>query len=100
MSAALDPRSGQEFRSAKNPRAGRKRRFLDGGPTRIGTVREFVDQILAETAGQNAKEYRVRVVYASISVRGDLNTTGFLKLTKDDLERLQMLSDRLNPELQ
>jgi protocatechuate 3,4-dioxygenase beta subunit len=32
------------------------------GNKRVGSVREFVDQLLAETAGQNADEYSVRVV--------------------------------------
>jgi hypothetical protein len=70
------------------------------GQTRVGNVREFIDQILAETAGQNAEEYRVRVVYAFIRVEAEGNNTQYLKLTKDDLKQLQMLSDQLNPELQ
>ncbi len=38
--------------------------FFMVGNKRIGSVREFVDQILAETAGQDADEYSVRVVYS------------------------------------
>ena len=69
----LDP--GKNSDQLKIRELGESDVFWMVGRTRIGTVREFVDQILAETAGQNAEEYRVRVVYASISVRGELNTT-------------------------
>ncbi len=67
------------------------------GKTRIGSVREFVKQILAETAGQNA---RVRVVYNFSRVDFDGARTTYLNLTKDDLEQLQILSDQLTPEPQ
>ena len=68
------------------------------GNTRIGSVSEFVSQIVAETAGQNAAEYRVRVVYNFSTVDFDGNRTAYLKFTKDDLKRLQILSEQLAPE--
>ena len=45
------------------------------GQKRIGSVREFVSQILAETAGQNAEEYSVRVVYTFSTRRIPTGTT-------------------------
>src|SRR5262249_43037304 len=68
------------------------------GQKRIGSVREFVDQILTETAGQNADEYRVRVVYGFIRVHAEGTNTQYLRLTKDDLKQLKMTSDQLAPE--
>ncbi len=68
------------------------------GNKRIGSVREFVDQLLAETAGQNAEEYSVRVVYSFRNVEFVGTNTQYLKLTKDDRKQLQMLSDQLRPE--
>jgi hypothetical protein len=65
------------------------------GETRIGSVREFVNQILAETAGQNA---RVRVVYNFHRVDFDGSRTAYMNLTKVDLEQLQMVSDQLRPD--
>jgi protocatechuate 3,4-dioxygenase beta subunit len=68
------------------------------GRTRIGSVREFVGQILAETAGQNAAEYSVRVVYGFSRVDFDGSRTAYLRFTNEDREQLQMLSDQLTPE--
>lgn len=68
------------------------------GQKRIGSVREFVDRILAETAGQNAEHYQIRVVYTFSTVDFDGTNTQYLQLTKDDLKQLQGLSDRLAPE--
>ena len=68
------------------------------GNKRIGSVREFVDRILAETAGQNAEEYSVRVVYSFRTVDSVGTNTQYLKLTKDDLKQLQIVSDQLTPE--
>ena len=67
------------------------------GSTRIGSVSEFVSQIVAETAGQNAAEYRVRVVYNFSTVEFDGSRTAYLKFTKDDLKQLQTLSEQLAP---
>src|SRR5262249_9439962 len=73
--------------------------FFMVGNERIGSVREFVDGLLAETAGQNADRYRVRIVYISSRVDFDhITNTRYLQLTKDDLKPLKELSDRLAPE--
>jgi hypothetical protein len=68
------------------------------GSTRIVSVSEFVSQIVAETAGQNAAEYRVRVVYDFSTVELDASRTANLKFTKDDLKQLQTLAEQLAPE--
>jgi hypothetical protein len=67
------------------------------GRTRIGSVSEFVSQILAETAGQNADEYSVRVVYNFSRVDMDGSGTATLRFTKDDLKQLQSVSDQFTP---
>jgi hypothetical protein len=68
------------------------------GNKRVGSVREFVDQILAETAGRDADEYSVRVVYTFSTVDFDGTNTQHMRLTKNDLKELQMVSDQLTPE--
>jgi Carboxypeptidase regulatory-like domain len=64
------------------------------GKKRVGSVREFVDQLIAETAGQNADEYLVRVACSFSSIDLDGSNTRRMRLTKDDLEQLQMVSDQ------
>jgi uncharacterized GH25 family protein len=68
------------------------------GSTRIGSVSEFVSQILAETAGQNANEYSVRVAYNFSTVNFDGARTTTLIFTKADRTQLQILSEQLAPE--
>lgn len=68
------------------------------GRTRVHSVREFVDQLLAETAGQNTDQFSVRVVCGFQSVKGVWTNTQYVKLTKDDLKQLRILSNRLTPE--
>jgi beta-lactamase regulating signal transducer with metallopeptidase domain len=68
------------------------------GQQRIGSVREFVDRLLAETAGQNAELYSIRVVYSFRTVDFVGTNTQYLKLTKDDRRQLQVVSDRLTPD--
>jgi beta-lactamase regulating signal transducer with metallopeptidase domain len=71
------------------------------GEKRVGSVREFVNQILTEAAGQDAVKNAVRgvrVVYSFSTVDADGNNTQYLKLTKDDLKQLQIVSDQLKPE--
>ena len=68
--------------------------------TRVNSVREFVDQILAETADQDAEEYSVRVVYSFKTVETIGTSARLLKLTKGDRKQLQMLSDQLEVEPQ
>jgi hypothetical protein len=65
------------------------------GNKRVGSVREFVNQILAETAGKNAEVYSVRVVYSLSTLEFDGTNTQYLKLTNDDLKQLQIVSDQL-----
>jgi beta-lactamase regulating signal transducer with metallopeptidase domain len=72
--------------------------FFMVGNKRIGSVREFVGQILTETDGQNAEEYSVRVVYTFSRVDADGTNTQYLKLTKDDLKQLQIVSDQFTNE--
>lgn len=68
------------------------------GRTRVGGVREFVGQILAETAGQDADAYSVRVVYNFSRVDFDGARTANLRFTREDLKQLKILSDQLTPE--
>jgi beta-lactamase regulating signal transducer with metallopeptidase domain len=68
------------------------------GNKRIGSVREFVNQILTETGGQDAAKNGVRVVYSFSTVDADGTNTQYLKLTKDDLKQLQIVSDQLADE--
>jgi hypothetical protein len=68
------------------------------GDTRVANVREFVDQILTESGGPDAPRIGVRVVFSFSTPDGDGNNTQYLKLTKDDLNQLQILSDQLTPE--
>ncbi len=92
----LDP--GKDSDRLKIGRLAEGYTFWMVGRTRIGSVSEFVSQILAETAGQNADQYSVRVVYNFSTVEFDGSRTTSLKLTKDDLKQLQMISDQLTPE--
>ena len=65
------------------------------GQKRVGSVREFVNQVLEEAGDRDAAEYSVRVVYAYSDLDGDGTNTQYLKLTKDDLKQLQMVLDQL-----
>jgi protocatechuate 3,4-dioxygenase beta subunit len=64
----------------------------------VGNVREFIAQILAQTAGRDAEEYSVLVRHTFSTVEMDGTTSERLRLTKDDLKQLQAVSDRLAPE--
>jgi beta-lactamase regulating signal transducer with metallopeptidase domain len=71
------------------------------GHTRIGSVREFVNQILTEAIGQDAAKnavHGVPVIYRFSTVDGDGNMTQYLKLTKEDLKQLQIVSNQLTGE--
>jgi hypothetical protein len=92
----LDP--GKDSDRLKIGRLAEGYTFWMVGRTRIGSVREFVSQILDETAGQNADEYTVRVVYNCSTVNGDRSITTNLKFTKHDRKQLQILSEQLAPE--
>jgi Carboxypeptidase regulatory-like domain len=68
------------------------------GNKRVGSVREFVDQILAETAGKEAAEFSIRVVYSYTRVDSEGSSTQHMKLTKQDLEQLRVVSEQLSGE--
>ena len=102
----LDP--GNDSDRLRTQPAGR---FTEGchfwmvGHTRIGSVREFVNQILTEAIGENAAKnavHGVPVIYKFLTVdkefAGDGNMTQYLKFTNDDLKQLQVVSDQLRPE--
>ena len=72
--------------------------FFMVGNRRIGSFREFVDRILAETAGKDAEEYSIRIVYTFSTADSNGSNTQYLKLTKDDRKQLQIVSDQLTPE--
>ena len=95
----LDP--GNDSERLKIGRLAEGCGFWEVGNTRIGSVREFVNQVLTEAIGQNAAKnavHGVRVVYKFSTVDGDGNMTQYLKLTKDDLKQLQNVSDQLTAE--
>ena len=94
----LDP--GKDSDRLKFGRLAEGNVFFLVGKKRIGSVREFVDQILAETAGQPGNSLSVRVGYNSSTVAGDRGMTGELKLTKDELKEVRILADRLAKESQ
>ena len=72
--------------------------FFLVGRTRIGSVSEFVSQLVAETAGQIGDEFSVRVAYNFSTVTFDGARTATLKFTKADRKQLQILSEQLAPE--
>ena len=68
------------------------------GNTKIGSVHEFVKQILAEAALQKPGEYSIRVVYSLSTLDFDGTNTQYLELTNDDVERLKTLLDQIRSE--
>ncbi len=62
------------------------------GDQRVGSVREFVDRILAEVGDREAAVHSVRVVYGFRSVAFTGTNTQYLKLTKGDIEALRAAS--------
>jgi hypothetical protein len=70
------------------------------GKERVGSVREFIEKILAETAGGNAMEFSIRVVYSFSTVDFDGTNTQYLRLTKSDVEQLQATLDEILGEKQ
>ena len=59
------------------------------GEKRIDSVREFINQVLAEAATQETDEYSVRVVYNFSTLDFYGSNTQYLKLTNDDLKQLR-----------
>jgi hypothetical protein len=72
--------------------------FWMAGNKRVRNVREFVGQIVAETAGHDLELYSVRVVYSLSTVDFDGTMTSHVKLTKDDVKQLRILSGQLSGE--
>jgi Carboxypeptidase regulatory-like domain len=64
------------------------------GDNPIGGVRDFLKAILAQTARQSGREFRVRVVYSFSRVDFDGTNTQYMTLTKDDLKELQAVLDQ------
>ena len=95
---ALILNPGQDFDRLKIGELAEGNLFWMVGQIRIGSVREFVDQILAEASGRVAEEYSIRVVFSFRTPDAVGNNTQYLKLTKDDITQLQAVSDRLKAE--
>lgn len=70
------------------------------GNEEVASVREFIEQILAETANRNGKEFSVRVVYSLSTLDFDGANTQYLRLTKADVEQLQATLDGITSESQ
>lgn len=68
------------------------------GEKRIGSVREFIERILAEAATQTEGDYSIRVVYNFSSLEMDGSNTQYLKLTKQDLDELRTALASLAPQ--
>ena len=102
----LDPGNDSDRLRTKPDRpVCRRLPLLDGRPKRIGSVREFVNQILTEAIGPDAAKNAVLgvpVIYKFLTVDeefvGGGNMTQYLKLTKEDLRLLQIVSDQLTLE--
>ena len=65
------------------------------GDERVGSVREFIEQILAEAAKQNATTYSIRVVYNFKSLDMDGSNTQYLRLTRQDVDDLRATLSKL-----
>jgi hypothetical protein len=92
----LDP--GHDFERLKIGDLAEGNVFWLVGQKRVGSVREFVSQLLAETGGLDAEEYSVRVVYSFKTPDFVGTNTQYMKLTKDDIKQLQAVSDKLTNE--
>ncbi len=68
------------------------------GQKRIGSVREFVDRLLAEVVGPKSEGGQVRIVYTFYRPDAMGTNTQGMKITKADVEQLRRLADRLNPD--
>jgi hypothetical protein len=70
------------------------------GKERVESTREFVQQILAEAAGQFAEEYSIRVVYGFATAEMEGSNTQYLKLTNADIQDLKSLLEQMPDESQ
>ena len=102
----LDPGNDSDrLRSQPSGRFAEGCHFWMVGRKRVGSVREFVNQILTEAIGPDAAKnavHGVPVIYKFLTFDeefvGDGNMTQYLKLTKDDLKQLQIMSDQFTNE--
>jgi hypothetical protein len=65
------------------------------GNKRIGSVREFVEQILMEVGDAEREQYSIRCVYSLSSLDFDGTNTQYLKLTKNDIEQLKGVLEQI-----
>ena len=65
------------------------------GRQRVGSVREFVERLLAEPGVPIAGEGRIRVVYGFVRLDAQGTNTQYIRFTEDERKQLQMLSDQL-----
>ena len=68
------------------------------GNKHIGSVREFVEQIIAEADKQESDEYSVRIVYTFSRLNFDGTNTQYMKLTKGDVKQLRQTLVQLDRE--
>jgi beta-lactamase regulating signal transducer with metallopeptidase domain len=68
------------------------------GQKRVGSVREFVDQLLAEPGLQIDGERRIRIVYGFVRVDATGTNTQHIRFTEDERRELQAVSDQLGAE--
>jgi beta-lactamase regulating signal transducer with metallopeptidase domain len=68
------------------------------GQQRVGTVREFVDRLLADPGIPIDGERRIRVVYGFIRVDAQGTNTQHIRFSEDERKQLQMLSDQLEAD--
>jgi hypothetical protein len=66
------------------------------GNKRIGSVREFVEQILTEVGDADRDQYTIRCVYSFSRLDFDGTNTQYLKLTKADIEQLKGILEQLS----
>lgn len=64
------------------------------GDRRIGSVREFVDRLLAEPGVPIAGDRRIRVVYSFVRVDSEGTNTQYIRFTEDEREQLKELADQ------
>ncbi len=89
----LDP--GKDSDRLKIGRLAEGYNFWLVGESPIGSVQEFIQQVLAEAAKQDTDEYSIRVVYSFKTLDFVGTNTQYLELTKDDLKQLRKVLDRL-----
>lgn len=93
----LEP--GKDFDRLKIGRITEGDFFWVVGDGEIRSVRDFLEQLLALTAGQNADEFSIRIVYGFSRVDGEGNNTQYLKFTKDERKQMEEVLFRIvNPQ--